>query len=143
MGENNHYDLMVLGFTFDEKSRAERFSLTESNKLLPILVNLEITKADCFQILKDNKIELPYIYKLGFPNANCIGCVKATSPTYWNLVRQHFPDVFNNRVKQSNELGVKLARVKGQRIPLSELKEGDTGRKMKTWDCGIFCEEKY
>ena len=94
-------DYLVLGFTYDEQKRAERFMLTERNNLLPILIEEKITKQDCFDMLLNKGLKLPQIYKHGFPNANCIGCVKATSPTYWNLVRKEFPKVFDDRAEQS------------------------------------------
>lgn len=129
----------VLGFTSDEKARSDAFLLNERANMIPVLVNLGISKRECFEILKLEGIELPNIYKKGFPNANCRGCVKATSPTYWNLVRKEYPEVFNERSIQSRSIGCRLVRVKGKRIFLDELKITDTGRKIKSWDCGIFC----
>lgn len=86
----------------------------------------------------------PRIYLMGYPNANCPGCVKATSPTYWNHVRKMHPDVFARRAEQSRRIGAKLVRVKGKRIFLDELDQEAKGRSMKSMniDCGIFCEEK-
>lgn len=141
---NNHHDFMVMGFTADEKDRHDRFVKNERSNLLPVLIDLGITKDDCFKIIQDAGIELPEIYKLGYPNANCIGCVKATSPDYWNHVRKVHPHIFNRRAKQSRKIGAKLTRVKGKRIFLDELKITDKGRGMKKMniECGIFCEEK-
>ena len=87
---------------------------------------------------------LPRIYLQGYPNANGIGCVKASSPTYWNHVRNMHPDVFDSRAKQSREIGCKLAQVKGKRIYLDELDPNTKGRPLKGLDfeCGIFCEEQ-
>ena len=87
---------------------------------------------------------MPKIYSFGFPNANCIGCVKATSPTYWNLVRKTFPKVFDDRAKQSKQIGARLVRHKGERIFLSDLPLDAKGRDLKNYDfeCGIFCEKK-
>jgi hypothetical protein len=87
---------------------------------------------------------LPEIYKLGYPNANCIGCVKATSPTYWNHVRKMHQDVFKQRATQSREIGAKLVRYKGKRIFLDELDPRARGKSMKNMDfeCGLFCEER-
>jgi len=84
---------------------------------------------------------LPEIYGRGFPNANCIGCVKATSPTYWNLVRREFPDVFDQRAEQSRRLGARLVRVRNERIFLDEL-DPNAGRdcKMIIPECGAMCE---
>jgi len=136
-------DHHVFGFTIDEAKRHERFVLTERDNVLPILIDAKLSKNDCFKIIRSHGIKLPEIYNLGFPNANCIGCVKATSPTYWNKVRETFPEVFHVRCKQSREIGAKLVRYKGNRIFLDELPIDAKGRDMKTndFECGLFCEE--
>ena len=137
----NPTDYIVLGFTADENKRADRFSKTNKQPLLKPLIDMGITKQGCFDILNEAGIELPAIYKLGYPNANYIGCVKATSPTYWNLVRKTFPNVFQQRCETSEKLGVKLAIYKGERINLNELPVDAKGRDLKSYDfeCGIFC----
>jgi hypothetical protein len=138
----NKIDFHVLGFTVDELARHERFTKFERGNTLPVLIELGLTKTDCFGILQQAGIELPRIYKLGYPNANCIGCVKSSSPTYWNLVRKVHPEVFEQRAEQTRRLKCKLVKLKGQRIYLDELKENDKGGKIKSWECGIFCETK-
>jgi hypothetical protein len=141
---NNHCDWHVLGFTADEETRYERFIESERSNVLPILINLGITKQDCVDILLAAGIKLPRVYGQGYPNANCIGCVKATSPTYWNHVRRQHPDVFERRASQSRDIGARLVRVNNERIFLDELDPDEKGRPMKTMsiDCGIFCEER-
>lgn len=142
--EVNKPDWHVLGYTADERRRHERFTLTERANVLPILIDAGLTKEDCFTILRDAGIDLPRIYALGYPNANCIGCVKATSPTYWNHVREQHPDVFAARAEQSRRLGSKLVRVDNKRIFLDELSPLAKGRPMKSMkavECGLFCEE--
>ena len=138
--KNNKIDWHVLGFTVDEKNRSDKFMKFERENVIPILVNENLTKGNCFDILLDAGIKLPEIYNLGFPNANCIGCVKSQSPTYWNLVREKFPDVFNDRAEQSRRIGAKLVKLKGKLIFLDELKPTDKGGKIKSWECGIFCD---
>lgn len=140
---NNHVDWHVLGFTFDEQKRFNRFVQTERENVLPVLIQAQITKQDCIDILVDAGIQIPRIYSFGFPNANCVGCVKATSPTYWNAVRKYFPEVFKDRSEQSREIGSKLVRVKNKRIFLDELDPRAKGNPMKsmTLECGTFCEE--
>jgi 3'-phosphoadenosine 5'-phosphosulfate sulfotransferase (PAPS reductase)/FAD synthetase len=138
-------DITVMGFTSDEAARSDRFRKTERESMYPILIEAGLTKEDCFQIISDAGIELPYAYRAGMPNANCIGCVKATSPTYWNHVRRVFPEAFAQRAMLSREIGAKLVRVKNERIYLDELDPDAKGRPMKRLkmpDCGIFCEEK-
>lgn len=137
---NNKIDWHVLGFTYEERDRHERFIHLERPNVLPVLIAAKITKKDCFRILLEAGIELPLMYRLGYSNANCIGCVKATSPTYWNHVRKVHPLVFKQRAEQSRRLGVRLVRHKGKRIFLDELPADAVGRKMKSYECGIFCD---
>ena len=138
----NPVDWHVLGFTVDERKRHERFVMTERENVLPVLIDANMTKNDCADMIRAAGIKLPEIYGRGFPNANCIGCVKATSPTYWNLVRREFPEVFDARAEQSRRLGARLVRVKNERIFLDELDPSAAGRPLKAMpDCGLFCEE--
>jgi hypothetical protein len=140
----NRADWHVLGFTADEVMRHKRFTLTERPNVLPVLIDAGLTKQDCMDVLTREGIEPPRTYRQGYPNANCIGCVKATSPTYWNLVRREHPEVFAARAAQSREIGARLVRVRNKRVFLDELTEQDKGRPIKgmDFDCGIFCEEK-
>ena len=142
--KQNPHDYIVLGFTADEQSRHERFVQTERSNVLPVLIEAGITKQDCYRIVSDANLMLPQVYLQGYPNANCIGCVKATSPTYWNHVRKNHPEVFEERAVQSRQIGAKLAVVKGERIFLDELDPQAKGRPLKGMDfeCGIFCEEQ-
>lgn len=139
----NKPDWHVLGFTIDERHRFDRFVLSERDNVLPVLIDAGLTKQDCLNIISAAGIKPPRIYRKGFPNANCIGCVKATSPTYWSLVRKEYPEIYADRAAQSRELGVRLVRYKNKRMFLDELPEGATGRPLKNMqiDCGIFCEE--
>lgn len=141
--KDNPHDFIVLGFTADEQHRHDRFIQTERSNVIPVLIDEGITKSDCYRIVQDAGLMLPQVYYQGFPNANCLGCVKATSPTYWNHLRQYYPDVFDDRATQSREIGCKLVRVKGERIYLDELSPDAVGRPLKGMDfeCGIFCEE--
>ncbi len=108
---------------------------------LPVLIEAGLTKLDCYKILTDARIKPPRTYEMGYPNANCIGCVKSASPTYWNHVRKLHPEIFLQRAEQSRDIGCKLVKVKGKRIYLDELDPNAIGRPMKNLDfeCGIFC----
>lgn len=138
----NRPDWTVLGFTKEEQGRFDRFQLHERPASLYVLH--DITKAQCFELVMDAGIKLPEMYLLGYPNANCIGCVKATSPTYWNHVRNVHPEIFKERAEQSRLMGTngcKLVRVKGKRLFLDELDPLARGNSMKNlnFECGIFC----
>lgn len=140
----HHVDWHVLGFTVDEKHRYDRFVMTERDNVLPVLIDAGYSKAHCVGLLHQHGLKLPRVYQEGYPNANCIGCVKATSPTYWNLVRETRPQVFSERAEQSRRLGVRLVRHKGERIFLDELPADAKGADLKSMavECGLFCEEE-
>lgn len=148
----NKTDWIVLGFTVEETDRHEDFVESNKQNVLPVLIDSNISKNDCYAIVKAAGLTLPRVYSMaskfgdGMPNANCVGCVKATSPTYWNHVRSVFPDIFESRCVQSRRLGVKLVRYQGERIFLDELPADAKGQSMKTMsgaECGTFCEKLY
>lgn len=134
-------DIHVFGFTVEEKKRIRDFdSRNPDMRTEWVLRDAGITKQECYRVLTANDIRLPEMYFLGFKNNNCPGCVKATSPGYWNKVRKEFPEVFARRVKQSRDLGVRLVELHGNRIFLDELPENEHGRfKSEVISCGPEC----
>lgn len=139
-------DLHIFGMTADEQRRIDRFEASKDNRDLEvewILRDTGFTKEDCYQLLKDAGIKLPVMYTLGFKNNNCIGCVKATSPAYWDRVREHFPEVFARRAQQSRQIGVRLLRYHGQRIFLDQLPATSTDTTPEQdIDCGVICVQE-
>ena len=115
-------DIHIFGYTADEQKRIKTFE--DNNPELDafwVLAEARITKNDCYRLLEGSHIRLPILYGLGYKNNNCLGCVKATSAKYWNMVRRDFPAVFEARSVLSRDIGAKLTRMKGQRIFLDEL----------------------
>lgn len=137
-------DRHIFGFTVEEKERINRFH-RENPELDAefILFDNGITKRDCLLALKNAHIEIPMMYKLGYKNNNCIGCVKG-SAGYWNKIRVDFPEMFDKMSKIERKLGVAINKkyVKGERIKvfLDEL-EPDAGRYAVEPDieCGVLC----
>lgn len=110
------------------------------NELVRVIVEAVV---DCHAIIARAGIQLPMMYRLGFPNANCRGCVNAQSPRYWNRTRRHFPDVFQRRAALSRKLGVRLVKLgsgKRERIFLDELDPniGDGDEEPST-ECSLLC----
>ncbi len=106
LGDRLYKTEQVFGYTKDESKRIDRF--IGNNPELSIdtpLVRLYISKNDCKHILEHLGIKLPYMYELGYKNANCIGCVKASSQSYWAAIREDFPDVFKRYAILERELG--------------------------------------
>lgn len=133
-------DLHVFGYTADEGKRIHDFE--ENNPELScdwLLFREGVTKSDCYRIVREAGIELPAMYKLGYHNNNCIGCVKGGAG-YWNKIRRDFPEQFDRMATFSRGLGVRLIKLKGQRMFLDELPP-DAGRYDEEPDieCGPQC----
>lgn len=117
-------DTHLWGYTADagDVKRWERMRDTYPDmKQRAPLIERGLTKEACLAMIERAGIAAPRIYAMGFPNANCIGCVKATSPNYWSLVRKEFPEVFARRADQSRRFGSRLVRVNDERVFLDEL----------------------
>ena len=115
-------DIHVFGFTANEKRRIKAFEQRNPElNLLWMLAESGTTKPACFKRLLKEGIALPRMYELGYRNNNCIGCVKSTSPGYWQKVRADFPEVFAQRAQQSREIGCRLLEIHKERKFLDEL----------------------
>ena len=118
-----HYQptAQVFGFTVEEQNRAKRFCQNnpEINLITP-LIDRHINKAECLTIIQNAGIELPVMYRLGFNNNNCIGCVKG-GMGYWNHIRKHFPDVFERMACLERNLGATIIRKNGLPLYLDQL----------------------
>ena len=76
---------------------------------------------------------------MGFPNANCIPCCKATSPEYWALVRKEFPVQFKRMADLSRGLGSRLTRVDGIRAFIDEIPNGYPTTEAIAPECDFLC----
>jgi len=138
-------DTEIFGYTADESRRLARWQRDNDERIIVCpLIDQHLTKEDCFGILERQGIDLPEMYKLGFRNNNCIGCVKARdSINYWKRVRKHFPEQFNRTAKLERELNITINRVTkdGVRsiIYLDEIEEGEPKGADPIIQCGLFC----
>lgn len=137
-------DLHIFGYTVDEPHRVKQ--MERENPELKVeypLIDHNMTKADCHRMIREAGIELPAMYRLGYRNNNCIGCVKGQAG-YWNKIRVDFPEAFERMAKMERELNAAINKkyVKGERIRvfLDELPP-DAGRYSTEPDieCGVLC----
>lgn len=142
--EDLENDIQVFGFDIAERERASRF--TENNPEMKCwfpLIDSNIAKTECLKIISSAGIEVPIMYKLGYQNNNCIGCVKGQSG-YWNKIRKDFPEVFERMAKVERELNVAICKSyagdrKRKRVFLDELPP-DAGRyEDLKFECSLFC----
>lgn len=141
-------DILVMGYTSEEVGRVKQFEKQNPElHLWPILVESGLTRADCLALIERAGIDLPVMYRLGYHNNNCIGCVKGQAG-YWNKIRQDFPEVFAETADIERDLGraickrewVENGERKLERVRLDELPE-DLGDYPSEPDiqCGLMC----
>jgi len=133
-------DRQVFGYTVEEQDRVDRFIDANNDvNLWSILIDKGLTKQDCLAIVQRAGIELPAMYKLGYQNNNCIGCVKGGAG-YWNKIRIDFPAQFDRMAAMEKKIGAKILKIGDERIWLSDLpKEAGDYPKEQAIECGIFC----
>ena len=141
-------DNHIFGFTSEEAHRIVRFRKESPDLFAEFpLFEAGITKASCHRRIRKAGIDLPTMYKLGYHNNNCIGCVKGQSG-YWNKVRKDFPDTFDRMAKIERQLNAAICKKEGttdgrrwrKRVFLDELPI-DAGRYDTEPDieCGVIC----
>lgn len=135
-----HDDIQVFGYTSEEQHRADRFR--EQNLEVDLrtpLIDYNLTKDDCISMLQRSGIELPAMYKLGYRNNNCIGCVKG-GMGYWNKIRRDFPEVFERMAKVERSLNVSIIRSANQPVFLDELDPTRGNHADEpSFECSLLC----
>lgn len=139
-------DVTVLGYTTEECDRADRLvdRFPDETFRFP-LIEAGLKKSDCLAIIERAGIELPAMYRLGYQNANCIGCIKG-GEGYWNKIRRDFPEKFIQIAEIQKEIGpgayLFRNRKTGVRFSLYDLPL-NAGRYQDEPEisCGFVCEQ--
>jgi len=121
-------DTTVLGFTADEQDRFDRWiDANPEARVIAPLIDAKLGKADVLAMVDRAGIPLPKMYRLGYHNANCIGCVKGGAG-YWNKIRRDFPEKFEEMAQVEELIGPtsylfrhRSGPLKGKRFSLREL----------------------
>lgn len=135
--EHPEHHTYVWGFDCNEVNRAKRTeqSLTDYDHEFPLIDN-GITKEQAHGIAWKLGLKRPVMYDLGYPNNNCIGCVKG-GMGYWNRIRQDFPEVFERRAKQEREINHSC--IKGVFLDELEPDRGNINDEVME-ECDIICQ---
>lgn len=144
-------DVLVIGYTAEEEWRYDDWLENWPDRpIIAPLIERGLMKEDCKAMIHRAGIELPMMYRLGYENANCIGCVKG-GLGYWRAIREDFPAQFE-RVAQAEEkvaglhgenayiLRHRSGPLAGKRFPLRELPAGKADRAEPLPSCGLLCE---
>lgn len=140
------WDGQVWGFDFCEReiNRAIRFRQQnpETKPIFP-LIEHHISKPDALGILWKAGIEIPALYRLGYTNNNCIGCVKG-GIGYWNKIRKDFPERFRRMAEIERKVGATCLKDEKGRIWLDEL-DPDRGENVAkvAVECSIICQVEF
>jgi hypothetical protein len=137
-------DIMVFGYTAEEADRLDDFR--ERNPERPVLaplIDAGLGKEDCKAMVERAGIELPLMYRLGYDNANCIGCVKG-GEGYWRAIREDFPAEFAELADVQEEIGpgayLFRDRKTNERYSLRDMPPGPVRRNEALPSCSFFCE---
>lgn len=131
------WDAQVFGYDVSERQRAIRFrqQYPKAKAIYP-LIDAQLTKEDCMALLRKANIEIPMMYRLGFHNNNCIGCVKGKTG-YWTKIKSEFPEVFERMAKLERKLGHTC--ING--VFLDEMKPVDMPPLVES--CSLFCDPDF
>jgi len=140
----NSYGILnqVWGFEYTSReiNRAIRHGQQYPNtKPLFPLIEKGLSKDNCAGLLINEGIELPQMYKLGYSNNNCIGCVKG-GKGYWNKIRIDFIDVFNKMSKTERNAGYSC--INGTFLDELDPNAGRMSKEIMP-NCGIICELEF
>ena len=135
--EHPDHHIYVWGFDCNETKRAKRTeeSLSDYDHEFP-LIEQGITKEQAHGIAWKLGVKRPVMYDMGYPNNNCIGCVKG-GMGYWNKIRKDFPDVFKERAELERAVGHSC--IKGVFLDELEPDRGNIKHEIME-DCDIICQ---
>lgn len=135
--ENPDHHTYVWGFDVNETTRAENTckALSDYDHEFPLIEN-GLTKEEAHGIARKLGLKRPIMYDLGYPNNNCIGCVKG-GMGYWNKIRVDFPDVFARRAEQERRFN--RTCIKGVFLDELEPNRGNINTEVME-DCTIACQ---
>lgn len=138
--EREHEDCeitYVWGFDANERKRAERTveSNPQANHEFP-LIERGLRKEEVHGLFEDTfDFKRPLMYDMGYPNNNCIGCVRG-GMGYWNRIRKDFPEVFESRAALERKVGSSILK----ECYLDELDPNRGNMNTEIFSaCGIMC----
>lgn len=131
----------VWGFDATETTRMERIieANPQAEHQFP-LIEQGLSKKEVHGLFERTfDFKRPLMYDLGYPNNNCVGCVKG-GMGYWNRIRKDFPEVFEARAKLERRVGNTILKDKNSPIYLDELDPNRGNMNTEVFpECGIMC----
>jgi 3'-phosphoadenosine 5'-phosphosulfate sulfotransferase (PAPS reductase)/FAD synthetase len=139
-------DRQVFGYTAEEQGRVDRFRKANPDvNIWTPLIDHGLTKGDCLAMVERAGLELPAMYRLGYHNANCIGCPHG-GMGYWNKIRQDFPETFSRMAVLEREVGHACNKDENGPVWLDEMAADRGDDDAPQIDCSLLCvlaEQEY
>jgi len=144
--KHNNISHQIWGYEFslNEINRAirTREQYPNTNPLFPLIEN-KLTKNECAGIVALAGIDIPLMYKLGYNNNNCIGCVKG-GKGYWNKIRVDFPAIFKKMAITERLIKATCIKSDNGKIYLDKLNpKAGIKKSIVLPDCGLFCQIEF
>lgn len=134
-------DIHIFGYTADTQDAKRAVRFVEQNPGVDArfpLVEAGLTKGECLALIERAGITIPEMYRLGYRNNNCLGCVKG-GMGYWNKVRRDFPEVFDRMARQERKMGRTVLRSNGEALYLDTLDPERGNYEAEDIACGPVC----
>jgi 3'-phosphoadenosine 5'-phosphosulfate sulfotransferase (PAPS reductase)/FAD synthetase len=134
--KENNYRHQVFGFEFEtnELKRAKSLSLNypEARAVYPLLM-YGLTKVDCIKYLNERGVKIPYSYRIGLKNNNCLntGCVQG-GIGYWQKLKEVMPDAYSKMANMEH----KLTKLKGKPVTMLKDQSKESMKKARELDLG-------
>jgi 3'-phosphoadenosine 5'-phosphosulfate sulfotransferase (PAPS reductase)/FAD synthetase len=141
-------DVIVLGYTKEERHRKDRLLANSPYETFAFpLIDRDLSHDDCLSIVERSGIVLPLMYRMGYRNANCIGCPKG-GQNYWQKIRHDFPEQFVQIKTIQEDIGpgayflqFRSGPRKGERMSLANLPSGHGNLADEpSFSCSFLCE---
>lgn len=137
-------DVMIFGYTAEEEGRLEDFrDRNQDRPVIAPLIDKGLTKQDCLAMVERAGIELPLMYRMGYANANCVGCVKG-GEGYFRAIREDFPEEFEELAATQDSIGpgayLFRNRETNERYSLRDIPPGEARRNEEIPACSFMCE---
>lgn len=131
-------DLHVWGYAKNVKDEKRAVNFVANNPAVDSwfpLIQKRLYKSHCLALVEGMGIDLPFMYRQGYVNNNCIGCWKG-GKGYWNKIREDYPEVFAEASAIEREVG--HSAING--TFLDELVPGTGRYKAEQVACDLNCQ---
>jgi len=129
-------DIQIFGYAFDEQKRQESFTERYPETITDYILNeYALTKANCKGLIWKWGLVLPVMYRQGYNNNNCIGCVKG-GKGYWNKIRIDYPETFKRMAEIERQVGASCIKD----VYLDELNPNEGNHKNEQISCDFVCQ---